>query len=338
METVASSSSDFRLSTSIPDVISSDPRDIRKDLNRPYTEEEIKMAFDTFDLDKNKFVGCSEVRHCLSLIGEEATDAEIDEMIRMCDVDGDGQVTFNEFRKMMMAPNLEIEPKTKPKAPQPPGMPSVMAAAGITVLEKEEEASSSENAFALNAIEQIMDEFTKGEKLKPAYIKKIYKAFQHVDADGSGSVGYNEFLEVMEVPDSPLMDRMFKILDRDHSGTLEMKEFIVILSKFTSANTTDKLKFCFMMFDEDGSGFLERDELKLILEANFIGSDLTEADIDKKLNEIFRNFKLPREEGKLTYDMFMQLSKTHPALLYPITRTMHFLGKTISIDAMLNSA
>jgi Ca2+-binding EF-hand superfamily protein len=33
-----------------------------------------------------------EIRHILSLIGEQATDEEIDCMIQLCDNDGDGQV------------------------------------------------------------------------------------------------------------------------------------------------------------------------------------------------------------------------------------------------------
>merc|ERR1719401_3008006 len=72
--------------------------------HRPFSEEEIKEAFDTFDLDKNRFVGAMEIKHILDVIGEEATDEEIDEMIRMCDADGDGQVTFDEFQKMMTQP------------------------------------------------------------------------------------------------------------------------------------------------------------------------------------------------------------------------------------------
>lgn len=50
---------------------------------RAYTDDEIKQAFDTFDLDKNRFVGAAEIKHILGLVGEKATDDEIDEMIRI---------------------------------------------------------------------------------------------------------------------------------------------------------------------------------------------------------------------------------------------------------------
>lgn len=36
-------------------------------------------------------------------LGEKLTDEEVDEMIREADVDGDGQVNYEEFVRMMLA-------------------------------------------------------------------------------------------------------------------------------------------------------------------------------------------------------------------------------------------
>ena len=44
------------------------------------------------DLDKNRFIGAAEIRHILICMGELITDEEVDEMIRMIDSGGDGQV------------------------------------------------------------------------------------------------------------------------------------------------------------------------------------------------------------------------------------------------------
>lgn len=40
------------------------------------------------------------------MIGEKATEEEIDFMIRMCDSDGNGDVKFDEFLKMVTGSNL----------------------------------------------------------------------------------------------------------------------------------------------------------------------------------------------------------------------------------------
>ena len=85
------------------------------------SEEEIKEAFKVFDKDGNGYISAAELRHvmtnlgrlsfflpCCSLLtgttqsaGEKLTDNEVDEMIREADVDGDGQINYEEFVKVI---------------------------------------------------------------------------------------------------------------------------------------------------------------------------------------------------------------------------------------------
>ena len=41
-----------------------------------------------------------QLRHVMTNLGEKLTDEEVDEMIREADVDGDGQVNYEEFVKV----------------------------------------------------------------------------------------------------------------------------------------------------------------------------------------------------------------------------------------------
>merc|ERR1711935_459948 len=70
------------------------------------TEEQIaefKEAFSLFDKDGNGFISAAELRHVMTNLGEKLTDEEVDEMIREADIDGDGQINYEEFVKVMMA-------------------------------------------------------------------------------------------------------------------------------------------------------------------------------------------------------------------------------------------
>merc|ERR1711982_88797 len=67
------------------------------------TEEELIEAFKVFDRDGNGFISAAELRHVMTNLGGKLTDEEVDEMIREADVDGDGQINYEEFVKMMMA-------------------------------------------------------------------------------------------------------------------------------------------------------------------------------------------------------------------------------------------
>jgi hypothetical protein len=55
-----------------------------------------------FDKDGNGFISAAELRHIMTNLGEKLTDEEVDEMIREADVDGDGQINYDEFVDMMM--------------------------------------------------------------------------------------------------------------------------------------------------------------------------------------------------------------------------------------------
>merc|ERR1719201_1952535 len=65
-------------------------------------EEELIEAFKVFDRDEDGFISAGELRSSMMNLGEKLTDAEVDEMIREADMDGDGQINYDEFVKMMM--------------------------------------------------------------------------------------------------------------------------------------------------------------------------------------------------------------------------------------------
>ncbi|KAF7348456.1 hypothetical protein MVEN_01362600 [Mycena venus] len=67
------------------------------------SEEEIKEAFKVFDKDGNGYISAAELRHVMTNLGEKLSDNEVDEMIREADVDGDGQINYEEFVKMMLS-------------------------------------------------------------------------------------------------------------------------------------------------------------------------------------------------------------------------------------------
>ena len=65
-----------------------------------FTEDEIKEAFQTIDYDRDGLIKASDLQFFLEYIGEKVDDDEIEEMINMCDIDGNNEVSFEEFRKL----------------------------------------------------------------------------------------------------------------------------------------------------------------------------------------------------------------------------------------------
>ncbi|TMW98968.1 hypothetical protein EJD97_003250 [Solanum chilense] len=75
---------------------------ITKKMKETDLEEELKEVFKVFDKDQNGFISATDLRHVMINLGEKLTEEEAQQMIREADLDGDGQVNFDEFFKMMI--------------------------------------------------------------------------------------------------------------------------------------------------------------------------------------------------------------------------------------------
>jgi len=64
-------------------------------------EDELRGAFNVFDQDGSGYISAQELKQVLENLGESLTDEEVDEMMKEADLDSDGQVSFEEFVKMM---------------------------------------------------------------------------------------------------------------------------------------------------------------------------------------------------------------------------------------------
>ncbi|KAK9054177.1 hypothetical protein SSX86_025255 [Deinandra increscens subsp. villosa] len=63
--------------------------------------KELREAFDLYDLDKNGKISAAELHSVLKMLGEKCSLKDCRKMIKSVDVDGDGCVNFEEFKKMM---------------------------------------------------------------------------------------------------------------------------------------------------------------------------------------------------------------------------------------------
>jgi len=75
-------------------------------LNDPEGEEIIADAFNTFDADGSGALSYAEVKDVLLHMGEEMSDEQITELIKVVDTDGDGEVSLEEFISVVFAPNF----------------------------------------------------------------------------------------------------------------------------------------------------------------------------------------------------------------------------------------
>lgn len=83
--------------------------------------------------------------------------------------------------------------------------------------------------------------------------------------------------------DDEEVKRMFKEIDADGSGTIEYSEFLMATMNESALVSQEKLRAAFKMFDKDGSGTISKDEIKEAL------GGLDEKIVDDIIKEVDSN-------------------------------------------------
>ena len=84
----------------------------KKLINFPrFSKDEIKEAFDCFDISSGGSISAQELKFIFKSLGEEVTEEEVEEMIKLADKEGLGQVNFKNFEEFVVsgAKNIEDE-------------------------------------------------------------------------------------------------------------------------------------------------------------------------------------------------------------------------------------
>jgi len=76
---------------------------VRKKMQDDEDERELREMFRILDKEKRGEVNTNELRWILKNLGDDLTEADIDDMIADVDTDGSGWVDYNEFHKLMMS-------------------------------------------------------------------------------------------------------------------------------------------------------------------------------------------------------------------------------------------
>jgi len=227
--------------------------------HRPYAEEELREAFDMMDLDKHGFIGPQDIRRVLDLCGEiNVMDPEVNEMLRLVDSDARGKVDFDEFADQFLDPppvfkNFDMH-KREGSSQEIQMRSSIIS-------------SKSSEAYVTDLRGQAVKDMMGRRKLTPEFIKQVYQRFVELDVDERGFVGFEDFCFILRRGESDAMRRAFNVFDTDHLGELDLRQFIVGLSMYTTSSTEEKLRFAFMMFDEDQREEVSHNEVSELFRA-----------------------------------------------------------------------
>jgi calmodulin len=65
-------------------------------------EKELRDAFRVFDTDNSGSIDKKELKRLMKKLGQALSEAELDAMMDEVDTNGDGQISFEEFKELMV--------------------------------------------------------------------------------------------------------------------------------------------------------------------------------------------------------------------------------------------
>ena len=90
-------------------------------------------------------------------------------------------------------------------------------------------------------------------------LRLLYENFTELDQDKSGLIEPDEFFDLDEIKENPIVKRVISVFDKNQDGKISFWEFILGLSVLTdcSVNRLEKLKFAFQVYDTNGDGYFD---------------------------------------------------------------------------------
>lgn len=175
--------------------------------------EEMRVAFLRFDLDGGGSVGGEELLECLSLLGKDVTEEEVDEMIRVLDEDGSGELEWMEFIELNRG--MEMAARQK-KLASKPYFSQGQLEAFRKVFDNFGGGDGSIDASELGEVFMSL-----GKKVPPQELRDMVAK---VDADGSGEIEWQEFIMLMRNLDEKLQARKKESKLKQEVELQEMRE------------------------------------------------------------------------------------------------------------------
>lgn len=207
----------------------------------------------------------------------------------------------------MMVVHLGLEALNRMVREDPAALETVAIWGGRELLEQVEEEWGEKDEMiylhALNLRRRLKKTKVKSQVPKkkvtipPADVMRIRGCFEAIDADGSGLIEEPElglaFQMIGMKLNSKELHEKFVQADLTQNGVLEWPEFLFLMSQYSGdegleSNFTEErlaeLRDVFNLFDEDGSGSLDAEELNFVLRS--VGLAPSESEVRRMIDEV----------------------------------------------------
>ncbi|XP_057709579.1 guanylyl cyclase-activating protein 2-like [Corythoichthys intestinalis] len=153
-------------------------------------------------------------------------------------------------------------------------------------------------------------------------IQELYRRF--ADECPSGNLHLHEFKKIFGVnrksseEESAYMENVFRSFDTNKDGKLDFMEYVAAIHLVLRGKLEDKLKWSFKVYDRDGNGCLEKEEvghiLKIIYKLKKHSDPSTTENIEDICDRIFSILD-KNDDSQISLEEFMEGAEKDPWVL-----------------------
>uniref|UniRef100_A0A3B5APF3 Guanylyl cyclase-activating protein 2-like n=1 Tax=Stegastes partitus TaxID=144197 RepID=A0A3B5APF3_9TELE len=153
-------------------------------------------------------------------------------------------------------------------------------------------------------------------------IQKLYRKFTYECP--SGNLHLHEFKRIFGVnsssseEESAYMDNLFRSFDTNKDGKIDFMEYVAGVHMILRGKLEDKLRWSFKIYDGDGNGCLEREEVKNILHIIYTIKSHNDDNGTDTVDDICdRIFKLldKNDDSEISLEEFIEGAEKDPWLM-----------------------
>eukprot|EP01017_Pseudomicrothorax_dubius_P008512 TRINITY_DN1280_c0_g1_i1.p1 TRINITY_DN1280_c0_g1~~TRINITY_DN1280_c0_g1_i1.p1 ORF type:complete len:540 (+),score=163.25 TRINITY_DN1280_c0_g1_i1:89-1621(+) len=323
--------------------------DKNKEFIKPFvfTEEEIRDAFSTLDVHKYNYITAEEIAFFLDVLEENASREEIEEMVRMLDLDGSGKIRYDEFYRFASGqslapigqaypPSLKMLLEKQKNKEKERVLRQQRQMAKVSQLYTRGEGQRIEKK---TSVEEEVDEGEQNdsepEELKvdqkerkaelTVRLKEIQfnaeKFMRQAERmkewfeENKAKLNYDDFLRQLQMPEAETTKEIFEFMKPLNSkeDRVDVREAMIILGTCVSLPPNDKLEIAFNLYDFEGEGLIRLENMKAVLRC--FNLQCNPKRVLKKFDTIYAT-KAVEDRNWITRELFYELAREYPDLFF----------------------